>query len=81
MGILHALSTKNMWYLNIEIYIYNLFILSFLTKHKKQYIKFDTKNTAIKTRIHNQDKNIYRNTNIYINIKTNNMQYIYNTSV
>ena len=38
------------------IYIYNLFISSFLTKHKKQYIKFDTKNTAIKTRIHNQDK-------------------------
>ena len=41
--------------LNIYIYITCLF-RHFWQSIKKQYIKFDTKNTAIKTRIHNQDK-------------------------
>ena len=39
----------------IYIYITCLF-RHFWQSIKKQYIKFDTKNTAIKTRIHNQDK-------------------------
>ena len=39
-----------------DIYITCLFRHFWQSIKKKQYIKFDTKNTAIKTRIHNQDK-------------------------
>ena len=52
------------------MYIYKTCLFRHFWQSIKQYIKFNAKNTLIKTRIHNPDKNKNRNTNIYINIKT-----------